>query len=54
MNDNNEKKNIKGALDYAIVMIHLVAKQRGIELTDSWGIWGRIKEEYGIESEEEE
>ena len=50
----NDYKNtdIKGALDYAIVMIHLVAKQSGIELTDSWGVWERIKEEYGIESED--
>ena len=52
MIDNNEKKNIKGALDYAITMFHLRAKREGIELTDSWGVWERIKEEYGIESEE--
>ena len=48
MNDNNEKKNIKGALDYAITMLHLMAKREGIELTDSWGVWERIKEEYNI------
>ena len=49
MNDNNEKENIKGALDYAIVMLHLKAKRERIELSDNWGVWERIKEEYNID-----
>lgn len=53
MIDDKEKKNIKGALDYAITMIYLMAKREGIELSDNWGVWERIKEEYEIESEEE-
>ena len=53
MTSYNENTNIKGALDYAITMLHLVAKQEGIELQDSWGVWNKIKEEYGIEIEEE-
>lgn len=53
--NNCKNTDIKGALDYAITMIHLRAKQEGIELSnDIWGVWKKIKEEYGIESEEEE
>jgi hypothetical protein len=48
MIDNNEKNNIKGALDYAITMFHLRAKREGIELLDNWGVWEQIKEEYNI------
>ena len=47
MNDRKEE-NIKGALDFAIVMIYFKAKKEGIELSDTWGVWERIKEEYNI------
>lgn len=48
MNDFKET-NLKGALDYAITMLHIIAKEKGIELTDYYGVWETIKEEYNIE-----
>lgn len=43
MKDNVENTNIKGALDYAITIIHIKAKREGIELSDYWGVWENIK-----------